>query len=319
MRYAKPFLSVPQQIALLRQRGLQITDEPKAEAYLRRIGYYRLSGYWYPFRKSTQQNGQTVVLDDIRPGVDFGTVVDLYVFDKRLRLLMLDALERIEVALRSSIALLLGQYDPWAHRDPQYLHGQFAKKNDPRYGRPRHQEWLARVDSSFQSSKEDFVKHFKSKYAPDMPPIWIAVELWDFGTMSVLFEGMAHKDKTAIAAEYGVPDPIVMESWIRSLNYVRNLCAHHARLWNRPLVLFPKFPQRGAIPALDHIGQDRHAQTRLYGAAAICQYLIQQVSPNSQWGVRFGELISALPPHPMIDLGSASGFPQGWNQENLWR
>jgi len=127
--FSKPYLTVPAQIALLKARGLTITDDCRATAALERIGYYRLSGYWYPLRTSTITNpsGARIVQDDFRPGTEFGQIVDLYVFDKKLRLLTLDAIERVEVVLRTDIALLLGQYSPVAHRDPAYLHGRFTK------------------------------------------------------------------------------------------------------------------------------------------------------------------------------------------------
>ena len=119
--FSKPYLPVAAQLALLKGRGLSITDDSRAAAALERIGYYRLSGYWYPLRVSTVSNpgGALIVGDDFRHGTEFGQIVDLYVFDKKLRLLTLDAIERIEVALRTNIALMLGQYSPVAHRDPE--------------------------------------------------------------------------------------------------------------------------------------------------------------------------------------------------------
>src|SRR5690242_9811884 len=104
--YSKPYLSLPQQLALLESRGMQISDKPKALSYLERIGYYRLSAYWYPYRVpkiirlsdgSTEERGDGT----FKTGTEFSQIIDLYVFDKRLRLLMLDALERIEIALRT--------------------------------------------------------------------------------------------------------------------------------------------------------------------------------------------------------------------------
>jgi abortive infection bacteriophage resistance protein len=144
--YTKPYRSVTDQIALLESRGMGITDKAAATACLQRIGYYRLSCYWYPFRKSHISTNpltgkvllhpltgkpQVIVEDDFRTGTTFRQVMDHYVFDKRLRLLFLDAIERVEVALRVDIALLIGTRDPWAHRDPAQLHGNFTKKINP--------------------------------------------------------------------------------------------------------------------------------------------------------------------------------------------
>jgi abortive infection bacteriophage resistance protein len=168
---------------------MEITDDTAASACLGRIGYYRLSGYWYPFRKShismnpvtgqklldpITQRPRIIVEDHFRAGTTFQQVMNLYVFDKRLRLLFLDAIERIEVALRVDVALLLGARDPWAHRNPGQLHGNFVKKTDPRTGQSEYRKWLDRLDSTFNRSQEEFVKHFKRKYAGEQPPIWSA-------------------------------------------------------------------------------------------------------------------------------------------------
>ena len=124
--YSKPYLSVARQVELLRGRGMQISDTAKAESCLHRIGYYRLSGYAYPFRhRELIQNADGSqgerIFENFRPNTDFSTVMELYVFDKRLRLLFLDAIERIEVALRVEIALLLGKYGAFSYRDGAFF------------------------------------------------------------------------------------------------------------------------------------------------------------------------------------------------------
>jgi len=135
--YNKPYLSVSDQIVRLEDRGMTIPDRQKAEEYLSRIGYYRLSAYWYPFRATAPTvDGTIQVLDTFKPSTSFKTVVDLYAFDKALRLHLLDALERIEISVRTSIALRLGVYDPLAHRNSSLLDGKFAKLPDPRPAGP---------------------------------------------------------------------------------------------------------------------------------------------------------------------------------------
>lgn len=128
----KPWKTMADQLALLKSRGLQVDDETAALDYLARIGYYRLSGYWYPLREidkaeSAAQN-KPIRTDNFIANSHFEDVVKLYVFDKRLRLLALDALERIEMAIRVDVAHLLGEQDTCAHENPACLHGNFAKK-----------------------------------------------------------------------------------------------------------------------------------------------------------------------------------------------
>jgi abortive infection bacteriophage resistance protein len=312
MRYSKPYLKPADQLALLKSRGLRVSDDERATAYLERIGYYRLSGYWYPFRAKLG----TLVGDNFRPGTEFRHVVELYVFDKKLRLLMLDAIERVEIALRTSIALLLGTYDPWAHRDQQLLDGKFAKRTGAS-GQTPHQDWLDKLDQSFVRSNEAFAKHFRTKYPQDHAPIWIATELWDFGMLSHFYAGMRHADRLSLAKQYGVPDAGIFETWLRSINLVRNTCAHHSRLWNKPLVSQPRFAQPGVLTLLDHLAHDTNGQTRLYGAAAVIRFLLLKINPATKWPERLKSLVATLPAAPSLAISQA-GFPAKWDELPLW-
>lgn len=294
-----------------------ISDDALAEAYLNKIGYYRLSGYWYPYRQS-QRNGTAVtVLDAFRAGTKFSEVVDLYVFDKKLRLLMMDVIERIEIALRVQITLQLGKYGPHAHREPSLLHPKFSVQIDPRTNEIPHQKWLRLHDDSFFKSKEEFVKHFKRKYSGENPPIWIAAELWDFGAMSFLYSGMKKADQTAVANIFNVASFEVMESWLHYMNVARNICAHHGRFWNKPNPVRPVWPTAADCPDLGHIGQNMQAKTRTYGIACSCAYLLRTINPNSEWKSRFKEVISEFPKSTLVNI-DAAGFPSDWGKANLW-
>jgi abortive infection bacteriophage resistance protein len=317
--FTKPYLTVADQIALLKRRGLAVTDDARAAAALERIGYYRLSGYWYPFRVSsaTSPGGTRSVEDDFRPGAEFGQIVDLYVFDKKLRLLTLDAIERVEVALRTDIALLLGRHSPVAHRNPAYLHGKFTKTLLRGKAGTGHQEWLARLDDVTARSREDFVVHFRQTYSTP-PPIWMAIELWDFGMLSHFLAGMRHQDQATLAAKYGLPRPQLLTGWVRSINFARNLCAHHSRLWNRPLVDQPPLPRKGEVPLLDHLTADSHMHKRYYGAVAILRYLLRYINPTTSWATRLADLVAALPQAPGISVRHM-GFPVDWGELPLWK
>lgn len=314
--YPKPYLDVQGQVALLKGRGMSITDDAKAATCLERIGYYRLSGYWYPFRSRSQ----ATVSDDFQPGTDFSSVHDLYVFDKRLRLLMLDAIERVEVGLRVSVALTLGKLSPTAHRNPGFLDGNFTRLN--RSGKIPHQEWLNKQNDLERRSSEDFVSHFRSKYSSELP-LWIAIELWDFGMLSRLLGGIRHSELSQIAQSFGVPRRDLLTTWARSMNHVRNICAHHGRLWNRSLSDQPKRPMLGAIPLLDHLasnaqGVHPNTPTRLYAVAAILQFLLRTINPTTSWPQRLQAHLLTLPKLPGISEVSM-GFPPGWRSLLLWR
>jgi abortive infection bacteriophage resistance protein len=319
--YAKPHLPVSDQLELLKSRGMLVTDEPRALQYLKRIGYYRLSGYWYPFRQSrltAAESGlpKSEILDQFVQGTEFRHAVELYVFDKRLRLLFLDAIERIEVALRVDIALLLGARDPWAHRNPSELHGHFAAKLNPR-GTTGHKEWLGRLDTNERRSREDFVLHFRARYSSDLP-IWVAIELWDFGMLSTFLSGMKVADQDFIARKYGIPRRELLPSWMRAINHIRNICAHHSRLWNISPADQPKPPKPGEIGILDHLASDAYAQVRIYAVAAVIQFLLRRINPTTSWATRLREHFGTFPQAPGIAVGQ-SGFPANWDQQSLWQ
>ena len=300
---------------------MTVANAVNARHALEEIGYYRLSAYWYPFRESgnytdlASKKVHTAVYDNFRSDADFDLIMDLYVFDRAMRVLVMDALERLEVSFRTRISLVMGKYNPCAHRMKKYLHRKFAGRVKPN-GMTKHQEWLKIIHDKFSKSKEEFAKHFKEKYPLSDLPIWISVELWDFGTLSHFFAGLEYKDRTTIASYYGIGDPDILESWLRCINDIRNLCAHHSRLWNRPLVSQPIWPKAGAIPRLDHAAST-HSLTRLYAALCIIRFLLTKINPTSTWHDRLKHQVSALPTNARFDEHSA-GFTTAWQNEPLW-
>lgn len=317
MTALKTWMSMEDQLARLKQRGLAVSDDAAALSYLQRIGYYRLSGYWYPLRVidpvASEREGKPVRLDAFVPGSRFEDVVKLYVFDKKLRLLAMDALERIEMAVRVDVAYLLGQRDSCAHENPDCLDGNFTKKvmrRGPDAGRTGHTVWLEKYQSLVYRSRQlAFVKHHLETYDGKLP-IWVAIGVWDFGLLSRFFSGMRFDDQQAIAERHGAPDGKTFAKWLRSLNFMRNLAAHHARMWNaNVLEVSPVPPDWPAMP---------NARPFLY--FCIMQQLLRTICPNSSWGQRFCKLLReefpALPPGAVAlhDMG----LSDGWEQWNLW-
>ena len=292
MADVKPWISMEKQLSLLKSRGLLIDNEHAAMNYLSRIGYYRLSGYWYPLREidvmSSAEQKCPIRFDHFYQDSHFEDVVNLYVFDKKLRLLALDALERIEMAVRVDVAHLLGEKEPCAHENPECLHGNFTKKlikKGPNKGKTEHQVWLEKYNSMLRRSRrEPFITHHKSKYDGRLP-VWVAIEVWDFGLLSRLFEGLQFKDKNHIAKKYGLADGDTMAKWLRSLNFIRNVSAHHSRLWNIN-VLEPS-------PCPDHWPDIKNTKPFLY--FAIMAQLMGVICPNSTWLPRLVELLKACP------------------------
>lgn len=316
--YTKPHLSFADQVALLVRRGLGVSDQAKGTDHLCRIGYGRLCPYLESFQQTIPDPAdpnKAIRSDQFQPGAEFKHAVDLYLFDKQLRLLFLDAIERIEVALRVGIAHTLGKRDPWAHRSVTFLDRNRAQAMYPGSTRTRHDVWLDRADNAVARSDEKWVADFSRTYSSDLP-IWMAVETWDFGTVSWLLE-MAHtSDRYMIAKQYGVlPDTFV--SWIKCINSVRNISAHHSRLWNTSMKHQPSVPQRFEAPTVVHIGKRTVHRTRVYGAAAVASYLVKKLSPGTSWSSRMKDHWLAFPTTPLINP-TQGGFLPGWDGEAIW-
>lgn len=325
--YGKPWLSIADQIDRLVSRGMVVDDKAKAADYLERIGYYRLSGYWHEFRerapfcpldeatggKPRRVRIERPVLDDFKVGTRFVDAVTLYIFDKQLRMLILDALERIEIALRVDLSHRMGNKDPFAYLKPELLHDGFARKVQSESGLTQHHEWLTKHAALVKRSRETFMVHNKQKYGLPLP-LWVVCEVWDFGCMSTFFSGLKTDDQDDIAHSYGVYDGRVFASWLRGLNYLRNVCAHHGRLWNRNIVEEPKLLPEGAVPALDVFLQVPALRTRPFLLVCICQHLMQAINPTSSWGHRMRQHLEAFP-----DLTHVGVSLQGMGVDKEWR
>ena len=318
--YNKPYLTFDQQLDLLKSRGLGVTDDARALFYFQHIGYYRLSAYWYLMRQMVPLQGDCTSssrLDTFQPGSTFDQALALYVFDKRLRLLTLDAVERIEVALRVDVAYLLGEKDPFAHKNPELLDGNFTRKFKNNTQCTHYQCWIDKHSKVIARSNEDFVRHYKNKYGVPFP-IWVVVELWEFGMLSTFFQGMKINDRNIIAARYGIPNGRLMQSWLRALNFVRNVAAHHSRLWNKNLIDQPKLPKLGAMPDFDPILGQPNVGSRVFVVFCILLYLMRTISPNSSWPVRLRELLDSFPVISGVSLADM-GFPDNWYTQPLWK
>ncbi|UNU72562.1 Abi family protein [Moraxella nasovis] len=283
MKPIKTWKSFDEQIEILQKRGLIIDDVNKSLGYLRMIGYYRLSGYLYSFRQIDKNNPKTR-LDDFIIGSTFQDVKALYVFDKKLRQLALDALERIEIALRVNIAHTLGRYDPLAYKNSVC----FSNKFD-------HNKWLNKHQELIKRHKDNsFVKHHLQHYADF--PIWAVCEVWDFGTMSKLYQGMKSQDKNQIAKLYNLADGKVLQTHLHAFNFIRNVSAHHSRLWNKPIVF------KANLKGFD--GQWRQLPIeKPFVYFCLMKRMLDVICPNSTWGERF---LALLEEFPQVENGAIS-------------
>jgi len=288
MLYSKPALSYSQQLALLTSRGLDCSDQARTIEWLERIGYYRLSAYFIPFRAAGSEA--------FRTGTSFDQIVELYKFDCGLRLLVLQALDRIEVGVRAIITYHLAhELGPFGHTIPT----NFAAHYDHAYLMTN----LAREE---RRTTELFVRHYRTKYTstPHLP-IWMATELLTFGVLSKMYGNLRKGVRKKIAREFSQPES-VFTSWLHSLAAIRNRCAHHNRLWNRQLAVKPALPVAWAAAGIDN--------SRVYAIALVIQSLLNTLSPDSTWKERLKITFAA---YPSVDL-SAMHFPTNWQNQDPW-
>ncbi len=309
--YTKAWKTFEEQAILLRERGMIITDFDAAVRHLARCGYYRLSGYWYPMRRP----GPGIVTRDLRhmdapcrddhflPESAFEHVAALYVWDKRLRLLLLDAIERLEIGVRVAIAYECGQEDRFLHGKPEKMGISPARMGEYARFFSKHAELESR-------SKEAFKKHFDKKYGGETP-IWVAVELWEFGIINQFYALLDAKLRFRVAKRFALK-PDTFESWLTTLRYLRNTCAHHARLWNRELVEIPKTPGSGEADSIRHAFTARHGtNSKLYPTLCLIAFLLKKLQPDSTWSTRLHTHLIEFPSAPHFALRDM-GVPEGW-------
>jgi len=297
MKYTKKALSIEQQIALLKSRGLIIDDIQNARHYLSQISYYRLRAYTYPFQNNDNQNHNFI------KKMTFSDIIDLYIFDRKLRLFIFDAIEKIEIALRTKIiyefSLSYGSH--WYEDENLYRNSHFFQKN------------LESIRTEIDRSNEIFIDHYKKKYSePKYPPSWMSLEVISIGSLSKLYSNLkSGKEKRRIAKSLGLPNHIFLESWIHSFASLRNFCAHHSRIWNRRFTIKPKLPNDTTY---DFIKNKSLNINKLYAQLCCIKYVIQIIDPSNKFSTDLKELLGTS---SLIDI-KEMGFPPDWEDEKIW-
>lgn len=118
-------------------------------------------------------------------------------------------------------------------------------------------------------------------------PIWVAIEVWDFGSMSKIFAGMKYEDQHCIAAKYGASNGKEFSDWLRSFNFIRNVSAHHSRLWNINIL------ERSPAPV--HLAHYNLNNAKPFMYFCLMNEMLLQICPNSSWWGRFVELVNNFP------------------------
>ena len=290
--YTKPALTIEQQADRLIERGLVVSNRSELEQFLSNVSYYRLTAYLFPFK----ENGE----EHFKDGTTFEIICRRYNFDRRFRILVLDAIERVETALKSRIVnSFVIQYSAFGYLDV---------RNFNNFPQDKYDRFLNEIRDSVDRSRERFVEHFRNKYSNSDLPLWMVSELISFGTMFTMFRNMNYVEKKAIANSFKL-SLAVFESWLLTLNYIRNICAHHARLWNKRLGVQPKRPVGKGFEAWTAFDTEKP-----FFVLFILSYLLHFCAPRTLWRNRVEDLLQEYNELPLHGVG----FVKNWNKHPIW-
>ena len=294
--YTKTYSSPAQLVTLLQSRGLHVENVARTENYLRHIGYYRFSAYLYPLLTTPKENHV------FKPGATFNQALDMYRFDRHLRLLMFNEIEKIEIAVRSAIVNITSREtrNPFWMTDPTCFYdiNTFTKTKQL-------------IDAELAKSREDFIEHFRNTYSDPYPPSWMLAEILPLGVLTRIYDNIrSNQIRKKIAHEFSLGVP-VFNSWMTIITVARNNCGHHARVWNRTFALRVLTQRRMARPWIAILVNQKKA----YFSLCIIKYFLDIISPNNDMKAKIDALLSS---YPSIDI-NAMGFPRGWESEPLWQ
>lgn len=283
-------------VTLLKERGLDVADSQRVEHYIRNIGYYRLSAYLYPLLQLPKEEHR------FKSKSKFQDALNLYRFDKKLRLLLFNEIEKVEIALRSALANIVAEETG----NIFWMTDVSVFANEDKFNRT-----MALVDKELNNSKEEFILHFKKTYSNPYPPAWILVEILPLGIVTRIYENLADNAlRKKVAARFSLTVP-VFTSWMTVVTLTRNSCCHHSRVWNKSNAIPPLIAKKLKGKWLVSMVSPK----RIFYNICIIKWFVDIVSPGNDMK---GHLQRLLADFPMIDL-KAMGFPDSWQEEPLWQ
>lgn len=295
--YSKPAITHKSQLKVLISRGLIVEDFHKSLHLIDKIGYFRLTGYFYPQLEIPKD--QHV----FKAKSYFESSFKMYCFDRELRILLLGHIEKIEVAFRSKLSYHLSlRYNPfWYTYDALFKDESMQKIS------------RANIEKQKAESQEDFVKKYKEKYLDNNMPSWMVMEIVTFTHLSKTYSNLKDTSaKSLISNDFGVPYQL-LESWLLTLTYTRNICAHHSRFWNRELAIKPL--KSNKTLDFDWIDQTDIPRNRSYFYISIIKYLLDRISPKNDLTIK---LLCLFSKYENIDYHKSMGFPLNWQEQPLW-
>jgi abortive infection bacteriophage resistance protein len=277
-------MTIEEQIKNLKEIGLIVADEEYAKKILNDISYFRLiKAYSLGFK---EKNG------NYNSDVTFEQIVELYLFNANFRQITFAQIEKIEINCRCRMSNyfaktygVLGYVDSNNFVDSEY-----------------HKTFLEDIEEEIvRNSKAPFVRNFRENYEGGQLPIYALVEVFSFGTLSKFFKNMKNPDKKAVAKTFGI-GYTYLESWLESISYVRNICAHYGRLYNAKLsktpILYKEYSEAG-------IGNNR-----IFGILLCMKHILKD---DSHWNLYVQDIENLIGKYEKVDI-KTMGFPKNWKE-----
>lgn len=284
LKQHQPSMSIKEQISNLKNIGLIVADEAYAEKILNDISYFRLVKAYSLSLKA--QN------DVYKENITFEHLVELYRFNANFRQLLFPEIEKIEINIRCRIS---------NHFADTY--GVLGYKQSENFVNEMYHNLFIRdiKEEVRRNSKAPFVRNFRDNYIDGELPIYALVEIFSFGTLSKFYKNMKNSDKKVVAKTFGVGYSY-LESWIESISYVRNICAHYGRLYNAKLsktpILYKEYATQG-------IGNNR-----IFGVLTCMKHLLKE---DLHWNIFLDQIEILFDKYENIDKATM-GFSENWMQ-----
>ena len=296
--YQKKHKTFEEQLGILKQRKLIISNDSFVLSKLKHINYYRLSAYFLPFQYPKNSENENIFL----PNTSFENILSSYYFDAELRKIIFEAVESIEIYFRTQIAYFHSlKYDAFG-----YLKLENFRENKA----DKFQELQDDILKEKTRSKEFFIKHFKKKYNSVDLPIWSVVEIISFGSLSKFFMILKEKEQNQVIQNIHGINKVVFYKWFHALSGVRNICAHHSRLWNRTLGVSFEVPR-----GLDSFENIKESRNKVFFALSVIEYLLTCIGEDEvDFKTKIKNLIKK---YPKVKLESM-GFIENWEQNPIW-
>ena len=304
MTYDKKPKSDEELADLLISRGLVATREQLLEAF-KAVGYFRLTGYLVPFKASEGDNYVS--------GTTFDRVWQIYTFDRKLRLMAMDALARIEIAIRT----LIVKYHVEAFPDDAFAY--MRNESLPGLDARRHEEFLRSISRSIKNAKQEAdIVHLRRVYGiEEYPPVWNMMEHVPFGVVTLYYEGLAPQVKQKVANTFFIW-PNAFSGVLMTFKNARNICAHHSRFWNRHIAsrIAQTLGTRRELQPLEEciLCQANRNYTTIFSVLSLCAHCIRLVRPQSKWIQRCKQLLESADDFMLQGMG----VPTNWKTLQLW-